>query len=123
MPNTLLLTAHDLTLEYIQDNVDGISICSSQPTTRTEAHSTYRLAGATVTSGEFTIEDDNVSGRKIIIPEKADLLITSSGKGQFVALYSATELIVVAICHAHTLTADGVNVVTIPAWAIKISDP
>lgn len=44
----------DGALNYVKNNTTRISVCSTQPTTYTEAITTYKLAIKTITGTDFT---------------------------------------------------------------------
>ncbi len=112
----------DGALNIIKNNVTGISVCSTQPTTRTEAITTYMLATKTITSTDCTGPvNGDVSGRKLTLNQQATITITNSGTAQHIALTSATTLLYVTTCTSQALTSG--NTVTIPAWKIEIADP
>lgn len=97
--------------------------CSAQPTTRTEAVTTYALADVTMTAGDgndYTIADDT-SGRKVTTAQKTGVTVDTTGDATHVALCDGTDLLYVTTCTTQTLTA--LNTMTFPAWAIGIGDP
>jgi hypothetical protein len=102
-----------------------ITICSAQPTTRTEAVTTYALADVTVTAGDgngdFTIGDGDTSGRKVAVTEQADITVDSSGTATYIAICDATRLLAVTTCTSQVLTA--ANLVTIPTFKVEVADP
>lgn len=106
-----------------------LTVCSTEPTTYTEAITTNKLADVTVTAGDgngdFTIADGDSSGRKITVAEQADVLIDSSGTAGHIALVDVanTTLQFVTTCSSASLTANGSNTVTVPAFDIEIADP
>lgn len=99
--------------------------CSAQPTTYTEANSTYALADVTLSGGDFTKANGDTSGRKVTIGAKSGVLIDTSGTATHVALVrvSDTTLIEVTTCTSQALVANGSNTVNFPAWDIEIADP
>ena len=105
-------------------NNRDLSVCSTQPTTRTEAITTYMLATTTlVKSTDFIIADDTVSpyGRKITTTEKTGVSVTNSGTAAFVAICDGTNLLIVTTCTSQALTAG--NTITIPAFKAQVGDP
>ena len=111
----------DGALDIIKNNVVTISVCSSEPTTRTEADATYMLAKKTITGAEFTHANGDTSGRKTTCAQQSAISITNTGTALHVALYAAAVLYYVTTCTSQALTAGGT--VTIPAWDIEIADP
>ena len=103
------------------DNNRNLSVDSDQPTTRTEAITTYKLATTTLTKvDDFTIADDT-SGRKVTTAQKSGVDVDASGTATHVAICDGTNLLVVTTCTSQALTEG--NTVTIPAFKISVSDP
>jgi len=117
----------DAALQYLEDNVDFISVCEGAPTTYEHAHSNKGTATGKVLASSatptFTGPADDTSGRKTTIDEEPTITIDVSGDADHVALVdvSMTTLLYVTTCTLQTLTA--ANTVTIPAWKITIPDP
>ena len=102
-------------------NNRNLSVDSAQPTTRTEAITTYKLATTTLTkSTDFTIANDT-SGRKVTTAQKSGVNVDTTGTATYVSICDLTNLLVVTTCTSQSLTAG--NTVTIPAFAISVSDP
>ena len=119
-------TLLDLLLQYLEDNVDRISVCETQPTTYAEATSNkggggYKLAISTTPT--FTGPADDTSGRKTTVDEEASITVDVSGDAQHIALCKSgtSTLLYVTTCTQQALTAG--NTVTIPAWKINVPDP
>ena len=101
-----------------------MTLCSAQPTNRTEAITTFMLASTAMTPGDgndYTIANGDTSGRKVTVAQKADVPVTNSGTGTHVALVDATSLLVVTTCTSQAVTAS--NQVTFSAWDQEILDP
>lgn len=113
--NTLI---HDGSLNLIK-NATGMSVCTTQPTTRTEAVTTYMLATTTPAfTGPATGSPD---GRQVQMNQATSVSITNSGTALHVALTDGSNLLYVTTCTSQALTAGGT--VTIPAWTVTIRDP
>lgn len=121
--------AHDDVMDgallVIKNNVTRQVACSAQPTTFTEANSTYALADVTMTSSDFTIANGDTSGRKVTVAAKSGVLIDTSGTANHVALLDVvnSKLLLVTTCTSQALTANGSNTVNFPAWDDEIADP
>lgn len=119
-------TVLDGALDIIATGTE-ITVCSAQPTTYAEAHTTYMLAHNVLTAGDgngdFTITDGDSSGRKVRITQQADITITNSGTATHVAITvtGTSTLLLVTTCTGQALTAG--NTVTIPAFDDEIADP
>lgn len=99
--------------------------CSAQPTTFTEANSTYALADVTMSGGDFTKANGDTSGRKVTMGAKSGALIDTSGTANHIALVRVADstLLYVTTCTSQALTANGSNTVNFPAWDIEFADP
>jgi hypothetical protein len=115
----------DKMADYIIANATRLVVCSTQPTTYTEANATYALADVTIDSSDFTKANGDVSGRKVTVAAQNGVLIDASGTALHIALLnvSGTELLYVTTCTSQALTANGSNTVNVPAWDIELSDP
>jgi len=120
-------TVHDDVLDGAFDVLDQANLmiaCSAQPTSRTEAVTTYALADVAMTvNTDFTKANGDVSGRKVTVAAKSTVLIDTSGTATHVALVDGTRLLYVTTCTSQALTANGSNTVNFPAWDIEIADP
>lgn len=98
-----------------------MTLCSQQPTTRTEAITTYKLADVTVSSGDFTKANGDTSGRKVTVAAKSAVPVDTTGTSNHVALCDGTELLYVTTHTGQALTAG--NTVNIGSWKAEIQDP
>jgi len=113
----------DAALEYLEVNGDEFNVCSAQPTTYTEAHTTYMLAQHSATTADSIVADGDSSGRKITWSQQADITITNSGTATHVAIADTgnSKLLLVTTCTSQALTSG--NTVTIPTFDDEIADP
>lgn len=120
----------DAALQYLEDNVDWISVCEGAPTTYEHAHSNKGTATGKVlahsTTPTFTgpgAGDGGGSSRKTTVDQEATITVDITGDADHVALVKTgtTVLLYVTTCTLQTLTA--ANTVTIPAWDIEIGSP
>jgi len=115
----------DAALDWYAD-CDLVTVCSSQPTTYTEAVTTYKLADIAVTpgdgAGDFTIADGDSSGRKLTTLIQSNVPIDTTGTATHVAWTKSgdTTLRKVTTCTSQALTSGGT--VTIPASDQEIAD-
>jgi hypothetical protein len=110
----------DDALDYVSSGATQIAVCSTEPTTRAEAITTYMLA---LSAGAPTFQanaDGDVSGRKLAVDEEADIAITTSDTALHIAIVSGADLLYVTTCTSQALTSGGT--VTIPTWKIEIED-
>lgn len=98
-----------------------ITVCSAQPTNRTEAVTTYRLADVTVDSGDFSKANGDINGRKLTIAQQDNVPVDTTGTATHVAICDGTDLLYVTTCTSQLLTSG--NTVTLPAWDAEIADP
>jgi hypothetical protein len=118
--------AADAVLDGLLDVVataTAMIACSAQPTTYTEAVTTYALADVVMSGGDFTKANGDTSGRKVTVASKSGVTVDTSGTATHVALVNTTSstLLYVTTCTSQALTAS--NTVTFPAWGIEVADP
>jgi hypothetical protein len=100
----------DGAFNYIKNSADTITytLCSTQPTTRTEAVTTYMLASTTLNkASEITLANGDTSGRKMTISAKSGVSVTNTGTGQHVAICDATNLLFVTTTTSQAVSAGG----------------
>ena len=101
-----------------------MTVCNAQPTTRTEAVTTFALADVAMVAGDgndYTIGDGDTSGRKVTVATKTGVTVDTSGTATHVSLSDATRLLYVTTCTSQVLTAG--NTVDFPAWDVEVADP
>lgn len=113
----------DGALNVIKNNATKLCICSTQPTTYTEATTTYKLAIKTgLTSGDYTGPADHTSGRKLTVNAQSTISVDMAGTAEHVALTgTASVLYAVTTCTSQALSLG--NAVSVPAWIISMGDP
>lgn len=111
-------------LQYITDNGGAVYICSQEPTTYTEATSTYALGN----QGSMTIgspEAGDVNGRKVVVPAITAGSVTSTGTATHFAVVkttATTELLATQSLASSQAVTSG-NTFTLGAVDITIPDP
>jgi hypothetical protein len=118
--------ASDAVLDGLLDVVataTAMIACSAQPTTYTEAVTTYALADVVMSGGDFTKANGDVSGRKVTVASKSGVTVDTSGTATHVALVitASSTLLYVTTCTSQALTSG--NTVTFPAWDVEVADP
>lgn len=102
-----------------------LSVCSQEPTTRTEAITTYKLMDVTLTAGDgngdYTVADGDVSGRKLTVTAQSSVTVDTSGTGNHLALCDGSDLLYVTTCSPVALTAAATE--DIDAFDIELRDP
>ncbi len=111
----------DGALDIIKNNANLMTACSSEPTTRTEAITTYALADVAMTGTDFTHANGDTSGRKTTVGAKSTVTVDATGTATHLALVDGTRLLYVITCTSQALTSG--NTVNFPAWDIEIADP
>ena len=111
----------DGALNIIKNNANLMTVCNAQPTTRTEAITTFKLADVAVATGDFTIANGDTNGRKITCAAKNAVPIDTDGNAQYYALVDATRLLLVSSCDPQQLTAGGTA--DFPAWKYETASP
>ena len=105
----------------IKNNCNLMIACSQQPTTRTEAVTTYALADVVMASGDFTMEADG-DGRKCTVAAKSGVTVDATGTATHVAFVDGTRLLYVTTMTSQVLTAG--NTCNFPSVAIgKTAQP
>jgi hypothetical protein len=114
----------DAMLNYIKNNSTRLCVCNAQPTTYTQAITTYKLAIKTISSTDFTgPADGDTNGRKITANQQSGITVDASGDATHVALADSvgTKLVLVTTCTTQALTSG--NTVTVPAFDDEVADP
>lgn len=125
-------TLLDKMLDAIKTGYSGFGpanrmlVCSAEPTTFTEANSTFALADVTMAGSDFTIANGDGAGntpRKVTVGAKSSVTVATSGTATHVALVDTVNsiLLEVTTCTSQALTA--ANTVNFPAWDIEIGAP
>lgn len=117
--NDLML---DSALDWIRARVTQMTACNAQPTTYTQAVTTYKLADVPMTSTGLTVGNGDSSGRKIAVAAKSGVTVDLTGSANHVALAGSTGsvLLYVTTCTSQSLTSG--NTVNFPTWDIEIAD-
>lgn len=105
----------------VVDNATIMTVCSSQPTTRAEATSTYALADVVMAGGDFGIADGSPNGRKLTVAAKNSITVDTTGTATHIALCDGSNLLAVTTCTSKSITA--ADIVNVPSWTITVSDP
>lgn len=122
MGKYVLPTVLDAALDQIAA-ADLMVAINGQPATFAAAQ-TGKLAEVAMTPADFTLADGTTSGRRVIIAEKANVTVDTSGTADHVALLdtAGSRLLYVTTVTAPTaLSAAGQ--VTFQTWDIEIADP
>ena len=82
----------DQGLNYADTNGTRLDICSQEPTTYTEATTTYTLGNATVNTG--ATEAGAVDGRRVIVPAVSSETPTADGTASHWALSDGASVLI-----------------------------
>jgi len=114
--------ALDALLNYIDTNAESLHICSTEPTTYTEAITTYSLGEKT----SLTVNapsDRGGGGRECVVPAITDGAVDATGTADFWAIVdvTGTELLATGDLSAPQAVTNG-NTFTLTAFAIGVPD-
>lgn len=113
--------ALDQGLDYLDTNGTRIDICSQEPTTYTEATSTYTLGNDTVNTG--ATQDGASSGRRVIVPAITAGSVTGTGTATHWALTDGASLFLAAQSLSSSQGVTSGNTFSLTAISITIPDP
>ena len=114
---------YDAALQVLIDDGDRLDLCSQEPTSYTEATSTYSLGNqTTITIG--TIADGDVSGRKVTVSATTGGSIGATGTATHYAISdtTGTQLLAAGELTTSQQVVSG-NSFTTDAFDIEIPDP
>ncbi len=98
-----------------------MTACNAEPTTLTEATTTFALADVVMAGGDYTNVDGDTNGRKVTVAQKTGITVDTTGTATHVALNDGAVLLYVTTCTSQALTAT--NTMTFNAWDVEIADP
>jgi len=112
----------DAAFDYIRANVTQMTVCTTQPTTYSQALTVNKLATVAMVSGDITTTPGDVSGRKMHVGSENTITVDTTGIANHIALVDTdgTALLFVTTCTTQQLTTG--NTVNIPAWDDEILD-
>jgi len=113
----------DANIDLMLDVVEGtdIHVCNAEPTTFTEATTTFNLATEAAIGGSYAKANGDVSGRKNTLTPATGTSITTTGTATHVAVTNSvgSVLELVTTCTSQALTSGGT--VDISAFDHEIS--
>lgn len=117
---------YDLPLAAIADNGTRMFLCSAQPTTWTEALTTYNLASKTLVTGNgngvYTIANGSVSGRKLTVAQQTGITVTAAGTATHVAICGSGNEAVILVTTITSLACQVGATVTVNAFTYTLPD-
>ncbi|HBK92544.1 MAG TPA: hypothetical protein DDZ68_12830 [Parvularcula sp.] len=121
MAKSINATVLDQALNYIKNNCTKVVLCSANPTTFTEANATFKLAEVTVGSGDFTLANGDVSGRKITRAAKTGVTVSTAGTATHEAWLDMTNSAILKVTDGFSQAISGT--VDIGACKYEINNP
>jgi hypothetical protein len=120
MAKSVHIDVLDAAWNVIKTNCNIMTACNAEPTTRTQAITTFALADVAMANGDFTIAP-GTGGRKCMVAAKAGVPIDVDGVATHIALCDATRLLYVTICTTKTLQSG--DTVDFPTWEAELKNP
>ena len=113
----------DSGLDYLDTNASHLYICSTEPTTYTEAITTYAL-GNKATPTIAAPSDKAGGGRECVVSAITDGSVTADGTAAFYGIVYAggTELLAAGSLSSSQSVTNG-NTFTLTEFAVGIPDP
>lgn len=110
-------------LEEIKNNATRLVVLSQVSATPAYSDLTsYKLAEYTINSDAMTIEDGDVSGRKITIAAQSGGTVDANGTATHVALADASRVLLVTEVEPDQVLTAG-NPIETPAFNYEMRDP
>ena len=107
-------------LDYADTNGTQIDICSQEPTTRTEAVTTYTLGNDTVNTG--APQDGVTDGRRVVVPAITAGSVTGTGTATHWALTNGTNTVIASGALTSSQAVTSGNTFTLDAISITLRD-
>lgn len=109
----------DQGLDYADTNGTRIDICSQEPTTYTEATSTYTLGNRTGLNTGATANAATGTGRRVTVPAITDGSVTGSGTATHWALSNGSNVLIAtgalsssqSVTSGNTFTLDSIDII------------
>ena len=113
-------TVFDNGLTVVDTNGTRIDICSTEPTTYTEATSTYTLGNDTVNTG--APENGATDGRRVIVPAITAGTVSGTGTAAFWALTDGASVLYATGALSASQAVTSGNTFSLDAVSITIRD-
>lgn len=113
-------TVFDNGLTVVDTNGTRIDICSTEPTTYTEATSTYTLGNDTVNTG--APENGATDGRRVIVPAITAGTVSGTGTAAFWALTDGSSVLYATGALSASQAVTSGNTFSLDAVSITIRD-
>lgn len=117
-------TVLDEALNYVKTNGTRICFCSAEPTTYSEAITTYKLADVDIISTDYTgPADGDVSGRKLGVDAQTGVAVDSTGTMTHVAIVDVTGTELLYVTTHSSLSLVSGSTIDMTAFDIEYADP
>jgi hypothetical protein len=114
--------AFDSGLDWIDTNGTRLDICSAEPTTYTQATSTYSLGNKT-SLNIGAPEAGSPSGRMVTVPAISDGSVTTTGTATHWAITNGSDTLIAAGSLASSQGVTSGNTFTLTSFTICFPDP
>ena len=113
-------TIFDTGLAVLTANLDRMDICSQEPTTYTEATSTYTLGNVAVTTG--AAQNGATDGRRVIIPAITTGSVTGTGTASHHAGTDGSSVLYTTAALTSSQAVTSGNTFNLDAISVTIRD-
>ena len=112
----------DALLNNIKNNSTRLCVCSTEPTTYTQAITTYKLAIATIAAANFTGPSTSGGNRRLVSIANSNITVDANGDAQHVALADSVnlKLLYVTTCTLQNVTVG--NLVNVPLFNMDVAN-
>lgn len=118
--NTLVL---DAALNFIADNCNKLTVCTTEPTNYTEANATYNIAEVAMSGGDFTKAAGDTSGRKVTVGAKSGLTATDNGTAEHIALVDTANSRLLLVTDFSSQAVSTGNTLNVGSFKYEINNP
>lgn len=114
-------TGYDQALNWIRTKAGRLDICSVEPSSFTEATSTYTLGNKTPITVSSPA-DDGSSGREVTVSAISDGTVTGTGNAAYWAITDGSSILVASGALAAEQAVSNGNEFTLSSFTIDILD-
>lgn len=108
-------------LSWLDTNGTRIDICSQEPTTYTEATSTYSLGDAAINVPGPT--NGATDGRRVVVPAVSGATVDSTGTASHWAITNGSDTLCAANSLASSQSVTAGNTFNLGSFSITLRDP
>lgn len=118
--------ALDALLAYIADSGTRLDVCTTEPTTYTEATSTNTLGNVTLTAGagngDYTIANGDTNGRKLTVAAQTIASASGSGTAASIAITDGVSELLFTTALASSQSVTSGNQIDVAAFDHEVAD-